>query len=109
MEYRQLGRTGYQVSEIGHGTWGIGRSEWLDGDDDAARRALRASLELGVTFFDTAYVYGDGHSERIVAGALRDHGDGDGIVVATKIPPRNLVWPAPEGMPIREAFPARSP
>ena len=105
MRLRKLGRTGYLVSEIGHGTWGMGRTEWLDGEDEDARQALFRSLEGGVTLFDTAYAYGDGHSERLLAGVLAEHGGAD-IVVATKVPPRNLVWPGHAEIPLEEIFPA---
>jgi aryl-alcohol dehydrogenase-like predicted oxidoreductase len=99
---RPLGRTGLQVSEIGYGAWGIGQSMWLGADDDESVRALNRAADLGVTLFDTALAYGDGHSERLV-GALARERD---IVVATKIPPKNMRWPAPDGIDPDEAFPA---
>jgi aryl-alcohol dehydrogenase-like predicted oxidoreductase len=104
MEYRGLGRTGMQVSEIGYGAWGIGGSMWLGADDRESLRALDRALELGITLIDTALGYGDGHSEELVGRAVREHG-GD-VVVATKIPPQNGVWPAPAGIEPDEAFPA---
>jgi aryl-alcohol dehydrogenase-like predicted oxidoreductase len=99
---RPLGRTGLQVSEIGYGAWGIGQSMWLGADDDESVRALNRAADLGVTLFDTALAYGDGHSEQLV-GALARERD---IVVATKIPPKNMRWPAPDGIDPDEAFPA---
>jgi aryl-alcohol dehydrogenase-like predicted oxidoreductase len=60
MEYRTLGRTGIEVSEIGFGAWGIGGG-WGRKDDPEARRAIRRALDLGITVFDTALVYGNGH------------------------------------------------
>jgi len=104
VEYRGLGRSGIQVSEVGYGAWGIGGSGWLGAEDRESLKALHRALELGVTLIDTALGYGDGHSERLVGKAVREHG-GD-IVVATKIPPKNRVWPAPAGIHPDEAFPA---
>ncbi len=102
MRYRELGRTGLSVSEIGYGAWGIGGSMWIGADERESVRALHRAIELGVTFIDTARGYGE--SERIVGGVLRDHA-GEGLVVATKIPPRNRIWPAPGGVDPSEAFP----
>ena len=103
MEYRGLGRTGMQVSEVGYGAWGIGGSGWLGAEDRESLEALQRAMELGITFFDTALGYGDGHSEELVGKAVRGRDD---VIVATKIPPQNRVWPAPDGIDPDEAFPA---
>lgn len=103
MQYRRLGRTGIEVSEIGYGAWGIGGVQWLEGSDDEARRALNRAIDLGLNFIDTALAYGDGHSERIVGEIVRARSER--IYVATKIPPKNRIWPAAE-VPLREVFPA---
>lgn len=100
MEYRQLGRTGLSVSEIGYGAWGIGASQWVGAREDESVAALHRAIELGVNFVDTARGYGE--SERIVGSVLRDHPD---VLVATKVPPKNGVWPAPDGLHPDEAFP----
>ncbi|MBO9556429.1 aldo/keto reductase [Cellulomonas sp.] len=100
MEYRQLGRTGLSVSEIGYGAWGIGGSMWIGAQEDDSVAALHRAIELGVNFIDTARGYGD--SERIVGGVVRDHPD---VLVATKVPPKNMVWPAPDGLHPDETFP----
>lgn len=102
MRYRELGKTGLSVSEIGYGAWGIGGSMWIGAAEDESVRALHRAIELGVTFIDTARGYGE--SERIVGGVLRSHA-GEGLIVATKIPPKNRVWPAPSGIDPSEAFP----
>jgi aryl-alcohol dehydrogenase-like predicted oxidoreductase len=81
MQYRPLGRTGWKVSEISFGAWAIGGA-WGRVSDGDALDALRASFEAGVNFIDTADVYGDGHSERLIARALREH-KGQ-VIVATK-------------------------
>ncbi len=104
MHYRTLGKTGLKVSEIGYGAWGIGKSAWIGASDDESLRALNRSIELGLNFIDTALGYGDGHSEKLVGQVVREHRET--IYVATKIPPKNLQWPAPAGIPAHDAFPA---
>lgn len=90
MEYREFGRTGWRISEIGFGAWAIGGDAWGGADDGESRRALHRALDLGVNFIDTADVYGDGHSERIIARVLRERRfDRTGwgpreVIVATK-------------------------
>jgi aryl-alcohol dehydrogenase-like predicted oxidoreductase len=103
MRYRKLGRTGLDVSEIGYGAWGIGGKQWLGGEDDESLSSLRRAIELGVNFIDTALAYGDGHSEKLVGEVVR--GAGREVYVATKVPPRNRVWPASASTPIGEVFP----
>ena len=83
MQHRPLGRTGRTVSVVGLGTWQLG-ADWGDVSEQDARAVLEASAEEGVTFFDTADVYGDGRSESIIGGFLADHPDA-GITVATKM------------------------
>lgn len=81
MQYRPLGRTGFDVSTISMGCWAIGGA-WGQVDDDESMAALHRALDLGVNFFDTADVYGDGHSERLIARLRRERGEP--FVVATK-------------------------
>src|SRR5258706_12127356 len=83
MPARTLGRTGREVSEIGFGAWQIG-ADWGQVDEDAAMATLHAAADAGVTFFDTADVYGDGRSERLVGRLLRERA-GEPITVATKM------------------------
>jgi aryl-alcohol dehydrogenase-like predicted oxidoreductase len=82
MIYRPLGRTGWDISAIGFGAWAIGGSDWGGADDDASVRALHAAIDRGVNFIDTADVYGDGRSERLVGEVVRERSEE--IVVATK-------------------------
>lgn len=82
MRYRPLGRTGFEVSAIGFGAWAIGGT-WGKVDDDESFAALCRALELGVNFFDTADVYGDGHSERLLARLRRERKEP--FRVATKV------------------------
>jgi len=103
MNYRKLGRTNFAVSEIGYGAWGIGGTQWLGGTDDESLLALRRAIELGVNFIDTALAYGDGHSEKLVGRIVRE--TKAGIFVATKVPPKNRIWPAQRGVGIQNVFP----
>jgi len=102
VHYRPLGKTGLSVSEIGYGTWGIGGSSWIGAQEDESVRALHRAIESGVNFIDTARGYGE--SERIVGKVVRAH-RGDPLYVATKVPPKNGIWPAPRGLDPAETFP----
>lgn len=82
MNTRTFGRTGWLVSEIGFGCWGIGGGQWGGADDTESMAALHAALDAGITFFDTADVYGDGRSERLVGRLRRERNDP--FVIATK-------------------------
>jgi aryl-alcohol dehydrogenase-like predicted oxidoreductase len=101
---RTLGRTGLEVSEIGYGAWGIGGTMWLGADDDESVRALNRAIDLGINLIDTALGYGNGHSEELVGQVVRSRSER--VVVTTKIPPKNMTWPAPDGIDPEEAFPA---
>jgi aryl-alcohol dehydrogenase-like predicted oxidoreductase len=103
MKHRPLGKTHLGVSEIGYGTWGIGGTMWIGASDKESLEALHRAMELGVDFIDTALVYGNGHSEELVGKAVRTAAHK--IKVATKVPPKNRLWPAPAGIGIEEAFP----
>ena len=82
MRTREFGRTGRRVSEIGFGAWAIGAA-WGEVNDEEALAALHAALDTGVTFIDTADVYGDGHSERLIAKVMQERG-GERPYIATK-------------------------
>jgi aryl-alcohol dehydrogenase-like predicted oxidoreductase len=103
MQYRRLGRTGIEVSEIGYGAWGIGGAQWGGADDDESIQALHRAIEVGLNFVDTALAYGDGHSERLVGRVVREREET--VHVATKVPPANRIWPAEQGSAIDEVFP----
>jgi aryl-alcohol dehydrogenase-like predicted oxidoreductase len=103
---RPLGRTGYTVSDIGFGGWGLGGSQWRGVDDSQGRDALREAIARGITFFDTALAYGEGHSERLIGEALRDELRSGRAVVATKIPPKNEEWPGNAKRRLADVFPA---
>src|SRR3989442_5385868 len=106
MNTRPLGPTGYTVSELGLGAWGLGGGQWRGGDDAEGRPALREAVEQGITFFDTALAYGAGHSERLIGEVLKEEIRSGRAVVATKIPPRNKEWPGKADKPLKAFFPA---
>ena len=103
MRDRTFGRTGWQVSEIGYGMWGIGG--WTGSDDQESLRALERAFALGCNFFDTAWAYGAGRSETLLGEALRAH-RGAPAYVATKIPPKNMKWPGKAEYPVQDVYPA---
>ena len=82
MEYRALGRTGWNISEIGFGAWGIGGDAWGTTDDKTSLAALHKAIDLGVNFIDTADVYGDGHSEQLIAQVREARSEQ--LIIATK-------------------------
>lgn len=83
MQYTQLGKRGPKISTIGFGAWAIGGMNWGPTDDTVSLRAIHAALDEGVTFIDTADVYGFGHSEDLIAQVIKERGKGD-VVIATK-------------------------
>lgn len=102
MRYRSFGRTGWQVSEIGYGMWGMG--EWSESDDAESLNSLHLAVELGCNFFDTAYAYGEGHSERLLGQLVRAYRR-QKLYIATKIPPKNQTWPSRRGSKLEDVFP----
>jgi aryl-alcohol dehydrogenase-like predicted oxidoreductase len=103
MQYRQFGRTGWKVSEIGYGMWGM--AGWTGSDDEQSFASLDRAIQLGCNFFDTAWAYGDGHSERLLGATLKRH-PGKRLYIATKIPPKNRKWPARPEYTLDDVFPA---
>jgi aryl-alcohol dehydrogenase-like predicted oxidoreductase len=102
MRYRRFGRTGWEVSEVGYGMWGMGG--WSGSDDEESMRSLQRAVELGVNFFDTAWGYGEGHSEGLLGRLVRANPDRR-LYTASKIPPKNFKWPSRRGFTLDETFP----
>jgi len=102
MKYRRFGRTGWNVSEIGYGMWGM--AGWTGSDDAESLTSLQRAVELGCNFFDTAWAYGDGHSERLLAKLLQQN-PGVKLYTATKIPPKNLRWPSRREFTLDDCYP----
>jgi aryl-alcohol dehydrogenase-like predicted oxidoreductase len=110
MNYRRFGRTGWNTSEIGYGMWGL--AGWTGSDDAETLASLHRAVELGCNFFDTAWAYGDGRSEQILAKILRESKNRPGVggpdkhlYVATKIPPKNRRWPSQREFTLDDCFP----
>jgi aryl-alcohol dehydrogenase-like predicted oxidoreductase len=110
MNYRRFGRTGWNVSEIGYGMWGL--AGWSGSDDKETFASLDRAIELGCNFFDTAWAYGDGKSEKILADVLRENknrvscgGPDKHLYVATKIPPKNRKWPSQREFTLDDCYP----
>jgi aryl-alcohol dehydrogenase-like predicted oxidoreductase len=102
MIYRPFPRTNWNVAEIGHGTWGM--AGWSGSDDAESLEAMERALALGCNFFDTAWAYGSGHSERLLRQLLAGW-RGDHIYIATKVPPKNGRWPARADDRLDDVFP----
>jgi aryl-alcohol dehydrogenase-like predicted oxidoreductase len=103
MKYRSLGRTGFAVSDIAHGLWGM--SGWSESNDQESRQAIQLAIDLGCSFFDTAWAYGDGKSDGLLGEALSKN-QKKRIFAASKIPPKNLQWPASPNDKYTDVFPA---
>jgi aryl-alcohol dehydrogenase-like predicted oxidoreductase len=103
MRYRPIGRLKWNVSEVGYGMWGM--AGWTESDDRESMAALHRAVELGCNFFDTAWAYGAGKSERMLRDLLRAQ-RGTRLYAVTKIPPRNQRWTGLGGIPLDEVFPA---
>ena len=105
-EYRTLGRLGWQVSAMGYGMWSMGGdvSGWTGGSDDENRVALQEAVSLGCNFFDTAWIYGRGHSESLL-GELRRANPTTKLYCATKLPPKDRHWPSKRESKLEDVFP----
>jgi aryl-alcohol dehydrogenase-like predicted oxidoreductase len=103
MQYRRFGRTDWQVSEIGYGMWGM--AGWTGSDDAQSLEAMQHAVDLGCNFFDTAWAYGEGHSEQLLGKLVRAN-PGKTIYTATKVPPKNRKWPTRRGDRIDDVFPS---
>jgi aryl-alcohol dehydrogenase-like predicted oxidoreductase len=103
MRYRQHPRTGWELSEVGYGMWGLGG--WTGSDDAQTLQSLAEAVALGCNFFDTAWAYGAGHSERLLAQTLRAHRDRR-LYVATKVPPKNERWIQIDDCALDAVFPS---
>jgi aryl-alcohol dehydrogenase-like predicted oxidoreductase len=102
MNYRKLGRTGFEVSDIAHGLWGM--SGWSGADDRESMKALQLAVDLGCNFFDSAWAYGDGKSDGLLGHTIAKN-KGKRLFAASKIPPKNLQWPATPKYKYHDVFP----
>ena len=102
MQYRRFGRTNWEVSEIGYGMWGMGG--WTESDDAQSENPWIWPLKMGFNFFDTAWGYGEGHSEKLLGRLVRRHPDKK-LYTASKIPPKNFQWPAKPEYVFEDSYP----
>jgi aryl-alcohol dehydrogenase-like predicted oxidoreductase len=102
MNIRRFGRVGWEVSEIGYGMWGM--AGWTGSDDEQSLQSLQKAIDLGCNFFDTAWAYGDGHSERLL-GQIIHRNPGKRLYTATKIPPKNRRWPSQREFTLDDCYP----
>lgn len=102
MNYRRFGRTGWQVSDIGYGMWGMGG--WTGSDDQESFDSLQRAVDLGCNFFDTAWAYGEGRSEALLGQLVRANPERQ-LYTATKIPPKNSTWPSRREFSLDDTFP----
>lgn len=103
MKYRKLGRTGFEVSDVAYGLWGM--SGWSGSDDHESLASLQMAVDRGCNFFDTAWAYGDGKSDGLL-GEIMSRNKGKRVYAASKIPPKNGMWPAKREYRYRDVFPA---
>jgi aryl-alcohol dehydrogenase-like predicted oxidoreductase len=102
MNYRRFGKTDWQVSDIGYGMWGMG--EWKNSDDEESLDSLQIALDMNCNFFDTAWIYGQGKSEKILGSLVQANPDRK-LYIATKIPPKNFSWPSKREFQLEDCFP----
>lgn len=102
MKYRKLGKTNWDVSEIGYGMWGM--AGWTGSDDTESMRSLQLAVDKGCNFFDTAWAYGAGKSEKLLGELVRANKNKK-LYTATKIPPRNFRWPSRREYKLDDCFP----
>jgi aryl-alcohol dehydrogenase-like predicted oxidoreductase len=102
MKYRRMGRTGFEVSDVGYGLWGMGG--WSGSDDRESMASLQLAVDSGCTFFDTAWAYGNGKSDAMLGDIIAKN-DGKRLCAASKVPPKNLRWPASPKDRYQDVFP----
>ena len=102
MNYRKFGRLEWDISDVGYGMWGMG--SWSNSDDNQSLESLQTAVDLGCNFFDTAYAYGEGRSENLL-GQTVSANPGTRLYTATKVPPKNLQWPAAADSTLMDSYP----
>ena len=103
MEMRKFAGSNEKISLLGFGCWGIGKAMWVGADDNESKKALHRAIEEGINFFDTALVYGNGHSENLVGEIEKE--SGKKLFVASKIPSQKYEWPASDHSTLQKSFP----
>lgn len=104
MIYKSFSNSNVEVSQLGFGSWGIGKTLWIGAEDSESKRALHTAIDEGVNFFDSALVYGNGHSEKLI-GEVEKEAKKD-LFITSKIPSKKFEWPASDDSTLIESFPA---
>ncbi|MHB1686464.1 MAG: aldo/keto reductase [Ignavibacteriaceae bacterium] len=102
---KQFAKSKYKVSQLGFGCWGIGKTMWIGADDSESKKTLHRAIDAGINFFDTALVYGNGHSEMLVGEVEKE--SREDLFIATKVPSKKMEWPASDNSTLKESFPAK--
>ncbi|WP_109299271.1 aldo/keto reductase [Aquimarina sp. AU474] len=103
MVYKKFGKLDWKISQVGYGMWGM--AGWSESDDITSNKSLDKAVELGCNFFDTAWGYAEGRSERILAGVLKRHSEKK-LYTATKIPPKIDQWPPSKSSTLEDIYPS---
>ena len=103
MKYKKFSKSNKEVSLLGYGAWGIGKSMWGGADDEESKNSLRLAVEKGVNLFDSALVYGNGHSEKLIGEIEKEAGKQ--LFITSKIPSKKFEWPAADTSTLEESFP----
>ncbi len=103
MEYRNFNKSEKKVSRLGVGTWGMGKTFWIGADDAESKRVLRKAIDQGINFFDSALVYGMGHSEKLLGEAEKE--SGRQLFITSKIPSKKFEWPPKKDSKLEDSFP----
>lgn len=105
MQYKKFANSNIAVSQLGFGAWGIGKTFWIGAEDSESKKALHKAIELGVNLFDSALVYGNGHSEKLIGEVEKE--SGKELFITSKIPSKKFEWPANENSTLDESFPEK--
>jgi aryl-alcohol dehydrogenase-like predicted oxidoreductase len=103
MQYVNFAKSETKVSKLGYGAWGIGKTMWIGAEDKESKRSLHKAIEKGVNFFDSALVYGMGHSERLIGEVEKE--SGQNLFITSKIPSLKYEWPAKDDSALEASFP----
>ena len=105
MQYKKFAKSEEEISRLGFGAWGIGKSFWIGAEDNESKNALHKAIELGVNFFDSAMVYGNGNSEKLIGEVEKE--SGKNLFITSKIPSKKFEWPANDSSTLEDSFPEK--
>ena len=105
MQYKKFTNSEVEVSRLGFGAWGIGKTFWIGAEDNESKKALHKAIESGINFFDSALVYGNGHSEKLIGEVEKE--SGKELFITSKIPSKKFEWPANDSSTLEDSFPEK--